>query len=707
MNKIKKTKIIFLAILFFGFFGLAKGSQAATYWVSSTGTAAWNSCSGATPLSGTSACALSTTNANAAAGDVVYLRAGTYTITVNGIAPVNSGSDASHRIEYSNYNDEDVTIQSGAASRYAILLNAVNWIYVHGSVNHPLILLNNDYHIELTTGASHNEISYVTTIGSYTTPSPSTGSGVIIIDASNYNWFHHSTFTGHGGQDSDPTSYFDGHYPFIIGGEGGGIGNIASYNLIENNEFKNGGHDVATDNGKFNIWRNNFMHHELYLQLADYQWQQSFTNGSVQITVGMVIAGVTSGVFATVSEVTVTSGSWGGGNAAGTLKFHYVSDNFTAPTTFSNGETLKIRNQSTNLAVASGSSAQIADYGTTYVGYHVFQSFCNDGGYNLFENNIIGFGAENLNPSNYAGNGIKINTPRNITRYNQFLGNWLGGINLVAYGDSKMTMYPTENYIYNNTTLGNGVHPSTYNGSPAVSAKQHAVNFDIDSKYPAWIANNVVKNNLLAEYFTGGGSTCQGATSGIWEQNLNTSPTGQIIGTNWDTCSDHTTYNDPKFISATMPAYNAMNLTRNDLPDLSLQSSSPVIDKAPYLTTATRTNNNVIALNDAKYFFDATPYTSQFPLGAAVQSDYICFSTSSTTVNLSTDICKQIESISGNNITITNHGLLNATTYYVWLYKRSDGTQVLHGSAPDYGAYEYASSSDTTPPAAPSGLNVS
>ena len=25
----------------------------------------------------------------------------------------------------------------------------------------------------------------------------------------------------------------------------------------------------------------------------------------------------------------------------------------------------------------------------------------------------------------------------------------------------------------------------------------------------------------------------------------------------------------------------------------------------------------------------------------------------------------------------------------VWLYKKSDGVQVLYGSAPDYGAYEY------------------
>jgi hypothetical protein len=43
----------------------------------------------------------------------------------------------------------------------------------------------------------------------------------------------------------------------------------------------------------------------------------------------------------------------------------------------------------------------------------------------------------------------------------------------------------------------------------------------------------------------------------------------------------------------------------------------------------------------------------------------------------------------------------------IWLYKKSDGTQVLFGSAPDMGAHEYVSGSiDTTPPARPVNLTV-
>ena len=59
----------------------------------------------------------------------------------------------------------------------------------------------------------------------------------------------------------------------------------------------------------------------------------------------------------------------------------------------------------------------------------------------------------------------------------------------------------------------------------------------------------------------------------------------------------------------------------------------------------------------------------------------------------------QIGSISGNNVTINSHGLTPATTYYVWHYKTSDGTQILYGYAPDMGAHEYQSSQ--TPPSHP------
>ena len=87
-----------------------------TYWVSSNGQAAWASCRGATPLNDTSACALSTANANASAGDTVYLRGGTY--SNQEIRPSNSGTSESNRIVLTSYNWENVLIRDSAYGIY-------------------------------------------------------------------------------------------------------------------------------------------------------------------------------------------------------------------------------------------------------------------------------------------------------------------------------------------------------------------------------------------------------------------------------------------------------------------------------------------------------------------------------------------------------------------------------------------------------------
>ena len=87
-----------------------------TYWVSPDGLAAWASCKGATPLDDTSACALSTANANALAGDTIYLRGGTY--SNQEIRPSNSGTSESNRIVFTSYNQENVLIRDSAYGIY-------------------------------------------------------------------------------------------------------------------------------------------------------------------------------------------------------------------------------------------------------------------------------------------------------------------------------------------------------------------------------------------------------------------------------------------------------------------------------------------------------------------------------------------------------------------------------------------------------------
>jgi hypothetical protein len=56
----------------------------------------------------------------------------------------------------------------------------------------------------------------------------------------------------------------------------------------------------------------------------------------------------------------------------------------------------------------------------------------------------------------------------------------------------------------------------------------------------------------------------------------------------------------------------------------------------------------------------------------------------------------QIAAISGNTVTLSN-SLSWTQGAPVWLYRKSDGERVLHGTAPDPGAKEYSGVGITPP----------
>jgi hypothetical protein len=156
---------------------------------------------------------------------------------------------------------------------------------------------------------------------------------------------------------------------------------------------------------------------------------------------------------------------------------------------------------------------------------------------------------------------------------------------------------------------------------------------------------------------------------------------------NWVTANG-----DPKFAN---PDVTQPQSTK--LPDLSLQSSSGAIDGGTYLTTANGSGSNSTSLvvQDAFYFQDGT-WGSALAQGVTHSPDWIAIGTVSNVV--------QIAGINYSTNTIT---LASPKTWSngakVWLYKKSDGTGVLYGSAPDYGAYEYGSNSSI--PSTPSQLS--
>ncbi len=263
--------------------------------------------------------------------------------------------------------------------------------------------------------------------------------------------------------------------------------------------------------------------------------------------------------------------------------------------------------------------------------------------YNTIEGNRFGYAARPCDDPT-VGN-VAMSSPNNIFRYNQLYYH-----NAYGFGTYGYTGYTdgSDNRIYSNTIFNSG-----YNIDPLYKggSEDSAVYFN-------HVANtgNTIKNNL---YFS--------------NYQVHTGYTGaQIFANNWD--GDN--LGDPLFVDAsTTPLADKTDST---IPNLELQSSSPAIDKGGELTTVaiadTGTGTSLI-VTDASYFQDGT----WAPAGT-VQADWIAVGTVDNTV--------QISSISGNTITLANT-ISRSDGAFVWLYKKSDGEQVLYGSAPDAGANEY------------------
>lgn len=152
--------------------------MAATYYVSPSGNAAWGNCTGSTPLSGTSACPLSMAFSNATAGDLVYLRGGTYTISSR-LLTSNSGTGDldGQRIIFRAYTGETPNIVSFSSEHVNIKVQNNYWTFdgitIHCSTGKDdsacigsyeeavtgLKIINS--HIHLTSATSYDNVDVV------------------------------------------------------------------------------------------------------------------------------------------------------------------------------------------------------------------------------------------------------------------------------------------------------------------------------------------------------------------------------------------------------------------------------------------------------------------------------------------------------------------------------------------------------------------
>ena len=624
---------------------------------------------GTTPLSGTSACSLATANANAAAGDLVYFRAGTYTISVGagtGIIQLShSGTSAANMITLMAYTGETPTIQSNLSGSnaynsgpYAFNLCGRSYVSIKGfTFNEDTIFLYGS----VMSGSNHDEIAFntfVATTGTRqhfvgpTTDSDSSSCGGF----STNNWIHdnHFQYSGKGnGGSSYGSGCTDGGADTLRIGQPGGDGVSATdgnvNNTIENNFFEHAEHAQIDTYGQHTVIRNNIFHNE--------PWSAGCPQTS-------------------------------------NLPYTYSSSN---------------PNYSAYNGMYSHRNLQITDdYNRTNV---------ND----LVEGNRIGY--TGVNQGNDGTENMDIAATQNIIRYNFFFASIGNGV-MFKYdfgsGVGNGGHGGTYNRLYNNTfykngwgypvgltaTVDNGPWPETaitlYYGDSGLGNVVKNNLFNANTSFSAWGADIVSRNCS-----TGTGHCSPDSGGNEWAA-IGTVANNWCNGTQYGGDSggcSNTSGADPQFNNP-----DVTNPASKTLPDLSLQATSPARNGAGYLTTAANsgTGSTTLTVADAMYFQDGTWGSdlakASTGLGGTMQADWIAIGTVSNVVQISSITYGAYNTPAGTITLASPMTWSNGAS--IWLYKKSDGAVVLSGAAPDYGASEYLGTGSTGTVVPPAGLQA-
>jgi chitodextrinase len=689
-----------------------------TYWVSPTGAASWANCKSDNLLNGSAACALSTANQNAVAGDTVYLRGGTYTFTSAsvcgnnyncGVFPKNRGT-ANARITFSAYTGETpvLTVDSTAptyTTGLTILQGAAGigtYIRVTGITFH-----NMPQWAKLYNYASYNEIDHNTFysdtgedfsgaagIAIY---SQCPGSGSVWTCYSKHNWVHHNSLSkaheyGHQNCNEGADLIRIGHgYPSPDPADNA-TSEKDDYNTVEYNTVAYAGHTLMDTYGGFNVIRGNIFHNEAWI--TDYsggtchnppmpnglyghrglQTTEDYARPAQSILVEGNRFGFTAanpnnpgeGSYSIASSATIVryNDAFGAHQSGITTKYYRGFVDGISTTLSSD-----IDDTVTTIPVASTIGVTAAPTSEVF---------------------FILIGSERLKCSAKTADSFTGCTRGYLgtTRVAHSTGTEVDVNSKANRGQGGNGPY--NDRIYNNTSFWNGqTDPYWQSATPGCGTcpgKLAGINvYDLAQRI-------VVKNNIATSNYS---YTLYGFDITVdTGQNPANYPNAITATNNWTTPSG-----DPKFTNP-----DVTDPTSKILPDLSLQMSSQAIDDGTNLTQASGagSNSTTLVVKDAMYFQDGT-WGSDLARGVDFFPDWIAIGT--------VDNIVQIRSIdyTANTITLASPMTWNSGAN-IWLYKKSDGTRVLYGSAPDMGAYEYAGVAtpppDTTPPAAPTGVNV-
>ena len=239
--------------------------SAPAHWVTTTGAADWDDCESVTPLDGASGCSMAEANAEADAGDVVYIRQGVYN---DSLEPARSGT-LEDRITFQGYGAEIWSITNADNLKGGLHLNGVDYIVIRNCHVYTTYML-----LYILNGSSYNEISDCTLNDGTATANNGINIftlGVVEATANTHNWLHDLLMFDGGvvGQVAEATGIGcdDDGGLITIGGDNT-LDGLSDYNTIEDSVIYAGSHHALKLNTRHNVVRNNFIHNEGYFNAS-------------------------------------------------------------------------------------------------------------------------------------------------------------------------------------------------------------------------------------------------------------------------------------------------------------------------------------------------------------------------------------------------------------------------------------------------------
>ncbi|MDJ0927438.1 MAG: hypothetical protein QNJ73_07280 [Gammaproteobacteria bacterium] len=348
---------------------------------------------------------------------------------------------------------------------------------------------------------------------------------------------------------------------------------------------------------------------------------------------------------------------------------------------------------------------------------HTALSIFDDSDGHLIENNDLRGAAETTNPDTTFGNSLQVGFGESIVRYNTIYEGCISDCSFaisggLAGGVGEFFVNPTltQNRVYNNTIVDQPsslIALSTF-GDPGDLGDSVYVNNIFFGASEAGVGRNIVYE---------GTSSVPGGLNERYIANMIGNPGGVEDGD--IVIETHSgTYTLPQAVASLGGSSDAdfspWNGYRNryqaapgfvdyDGNDFSLTPDSPLVDAGAPLTQVASGDSGsgtILRVVDTRFFYGEA---SGFPAWMGVENDWIAVGP-----DLANAVQVQIVFVDdGSNTMALSNSISRQAGDFVWLWRDSDGTELISGNAPDVGAQEseYVANHDVVAPTAPANVS--